>query len=122
MSYARVIPRDLFNESSLLKCCGRLYIVLEGVKCGSTVGFQDDDLQGGFDIVQREDDGSIYIANLPFEIGGDLYRLTRPLNSRQPWPLYAEKIGDPEFEPVPLFDTTGNLTRDARQLLGCEFA
>ncbi len=27
--YARVIPRDLFNEANLLKCFGNLYLRLE---------------------------------------------------------------------------------------------
>ena len=29
MSYPRVIPRDLFNEASLLKCYGQVYLKLE---------------------------------------------------------------------------------------------
>ena len=29
MTYTRVIPRDLFNEGDLLKCYGRLWILLD---------------------------------------------------------------------------------------------
>lgn len=59
MSYNRVIPRDLFNESSLLKCLGRLYICLE-----NTPGHAAELQQVGreFDIRQSDDDGSIYAA------------------------------------------------------------
>lgn len=32
MSYFRVIPRDLFNEASLLKCYGRLAILLDDMR------------------------------------------------------------------------------------------
>jgi hypothetical protein len=32
VSYFRVIPRDLFNEASLLKCYGRLAILLDDMR------------------------------------------------------------------------------------------
>jgi hypothetical protein len=115
MSYQRVIPRDLFNESSLLKCYGRLYIVLEKI-AGHSARFSEEDVSR-FDIDQRADDGSIFIQNLSLVIGDDHFRLVRPLNSRQPWPLYAELIGDPEFEPVEVFDDQGELTSEMRTLL-----
>jgi hypothetical protein len=115
MSYQRVIPRDLFNESSLLKCYGRLYIVLEKI-AGHSARFSEDDVSQ-FDIEQRQDDGSIFIENLSLVIGENQFRLVRPLNSRQPWPLYAELIGDPEFEPVEVFDDQGELTAEMRALL-----
>ncbi|MGY3582180.1 hypothetical protein ACVIGB_000895 [Bradyrhizobium sp. USDA 4341] len=115
MSYQRVIPRDLFNESSLLKCYGRLYIVLEKVPSHSA-RFTDEPVSE-FEIRQRADDGSIFIENLPLHVGDDEFRLVRPLNSRHPWPLYAERIGDPDFEPVEVFDDEGELTADMRKLL-----
>lgn len=104
--YERVIPRDLFNESSLLKCYGRLYIILEGnARAQYPVESVSD-----WDIVQRQDDGSLFIANLPLVVGENEYRLTRPLNARSAWPLYAELIGDPDAEEIQVFTDQGDLT------------
>ena len=115
MRYQRFIPRDLFNEASLLKCYGRVYVALE--KCeGHTARFAQDQVSE-FEIVQVASDGSLFIANLPLMIGDDEYRLMRPLNSRRPWPLYAERFEDPEFEPVPVFDDHGEFTEEMRALL-----
>jgi len=114
MSYERVIPRDLFNEGSLLKCYGRLYILLEGDR---NAAFTTESVSS-FDVVQREDDGRLYIENLPFVICGKEYRLTRPLNSRAPWPLYAELANDPDFEEIPVFTDDGELSVEMRELIG----
>ena len=113
MSYERVIPRDLFNESSLLKCYGRLYIVLEGYR---NVGFEMNSVSS-FDVIQRQDDGALYVENLPFTIGEHEYRLARPLNSRAPWPLYAERIDDLDFDPVCVFTDSGEMTLEMSALV-----
>jgi hypothetical protein len=117
MSYTRVIPRDLFNEASLLKCYGALYIALDDWR-GHRATWSNDDLPS-FDIVQNEDDGSITIENLTLIAGEHSYRLMRPLNSRQPWPLYAERVDDPDFDPVAVFNDEGALTVDFRNLVSC---
>lgn len=113
MSYTRVIPRDLFNEANLLKCYGRLYIVTEGNR---DAHFPDDDCDS-FDIVQRDEDGYLYIENLPFEIHGKQYRLVRPLNSRGAWPLYAEDLDDSDADAIPVFDPDGNLSDEMDALI-----
>jgi hypothetical protein len=115
VTYQRVIPRDLFNEASLLKCYGALYIAMEtaGTRAAR---FSQEDVEH-FDIEQRDEDGSIYVANLTLIAGAARYLLTRPLNSRRPWPLYAERIDDRDFEPVPVFDDDGNLTEEMENLL-----
>jgi hypothetical protein len=113
MSYLRVIPRDLFNEANLLKCYGKLYIETEGIR---SVGFSEQCLDS-FDVVQREDDGYLFIENLLFLIHGVPYRLVRPLNSREQWPLYAEKVHDPEFELLPVFESNGNLSPEMGRLI-----
>lgn len=110
-NYTRVIPRDLFNEASLLKCLGRLVIELERVNAPS-VGFDVEDVEF-FDIVQSQDDGSISVANLSFSVQGKQYRLSRPLNSRQPCPLWLSDDDDPTFEAIEVFDErTGRLSSE----------
>ena len=113
MSYQRVIPRDLFNEANLLKCYGRVYITLEG---NPNAGFAEE-FADSFDVVQREDDGFLFIENLPFPTRNHHYRLVRPLNSGEAWPLYAERIDDDDFDAVAVFTEEGELTEEFRNLV-----
>lgn len=114
MSYVRVLPRDLFNEANLLKCYGRLWICLES-RMGRGIEMPEDAER--FEIVQRADDGWTYIENLPLKVGPRSFRLVRPLNSRRPWPLYAEEIDNPDAEPIEVFDGDGNLSEAMLALL-----
>lgn len=114
MSYQRVIPRDLFNEASLLKMYGALYIALENRN--GDARFSQEDMPS-FEIIQRDEDGAIFVANLDLIVKGASYRLIRPLNSRQPWPLYAENRDDPNAEPVAVFNDGGALSVDMLTLL-----
>lgn len=109
MSYTRIIPRDLFNEANLLKCYGRLYICLENY-FGGPVKLAED--VNHFEVIQRPADGWTYIANIPLTIRGSKFLLTRPLNARDPWPLYAEEIDNPDAEPIRIFDNNGELSQE----------
>lgn len=102
MSYIRVIPRDLFNEASLLKCLGKLALHLESIRSIAVL----EDFGQAFSVVQDENDGTISVENLPFMIGHEVVRLYRPLNSREPYPLYAQ-LGDEEIQ---VFDDAGDLS------------
>ena len=108
--YARVIPRDLFNEASLLKCLGKLALIL--MDRPSSAEFEEDELKAdGFRIVQSEGDGAIEVENLPFLIAGHRYRLYRPLNSREPWPLWCESpFSDHDGDDCEVFDAEGNIS------------
>jgi hypothetical protein len=106
MSYVRVIPRDLFNEASLLKCYGRIYTNLE------TAGVQDAGLEHdgeAFDIQQDEDDGSTHVANVKLMVRGEVCRLFRPMNSRGTWPLYFVDDNEEELE---VFAEDGSFSRE----------
>lgn len=119
MSYIRVIPRDLFNEANLLKCLGRLWIALDEAKCGHKAQFVTEDVPM-FDIRQNPDDGSTYVANIEFRIGGEKFTLYRPLNSREAWPLYTMREGDWDFEPVAVFNDDGSLSDEMLDLISAE--
>ena len=88
MGYHRVCPRDLFNESQLLKCVGKISLfILDDVLPGLHM---DDEECGerGFNIVQDPSDGSISVCNLRFsDRNGDPAYFYVPLNSRDKWPL-----------------------------------
>lgn len=127
MTYSRVIPRDLFNEASLLKCLGRLFIALENAKQhaaimgdGAKHGALDDYSGEPFDIAMDESTGAIRVANLPFYVRGQRFLLQRPLNSREEWPLYVECDLDDDFEEIEVFTAEGDLTPDMRQFIGLE--
>lgn len=112
MNYVRVIPRDLFNEANLLKCYGRLSILL-GNSNDHAAELSESNGEP-FDIVQDESSGDLTIANLPFSVDGRLYRLSRPLNSRGEWPLY---LTDDAEEEIPVFTDVGNFTDEFKSLI-----
>jgi len=113
--YVRVFPRDMFNEGDLLNCHGRLVIALESIE--SRARFVQEDVDR-FEILQSQASGGIVIANVVFEIDGIPHRLERPLNSRRRNPLVVEaKAGDPDFEPVTVFEEDGSLTADMLDLI-----
>lgn len=113
MSYVRVIPRDLFNEGNLLKCYGALWIALDNRR-DHFAELGNDDLEplpgAAFDIEQSQDDGSLTISNVGFTIRGVRYRLYRPLNSREPWPLWCEHPDT--FDTIEVFTDDGELSPD----------
>lgn len=105
MGYQRTLPRDLFNEANLLKCLGRLWMLLEDY---APPGFQMvfDWPNRGFQIEQDPSDGSIYCTNIKVRNGaGKWVTPFRPLNSRDQWPLYIQD-GDDEIQ---VFEEDGGL-------------
>lgn len=114
MTILRVIPRDLFNDANLLKCVGKLALLAEDGLLPLHIEYDNKP----FDIQMNPDDGSTYIRNIEFftKTGSPIH-LTRPLNSRNPWPLYAE-TGDSDA--VSVFTDDGTLTPEFEHLLGQE--
>ncbi len=118
MAYKRVIPRDLFNEASLLKMLGALWIKLENVR---GVGFDCMAYNGAaFDVEQDGASGAIYCPRISLSVGGDLWRLERPLNSREAWPLYATDP-DGERDEIEVFDDLGELSPEFLGLIRKDF-
>lgn len=106
--YRRVLPRDLFNEANLLKCLGKLWLILESERF-SDVCFREESVDR-FEVGQDDDDGSISVQTVTLMVRGVPRRLWRPLNSREPWPLMVRNI----FEDYPVFTNYGNLSDEAR--------
>lgn len=106
MTYARVIPRDLFNEGDLLNCLGRLWVKLDDRR-DHTAQLEHHEEDGAFVVHQDPSDGSIRCCSLTLFIRDRLpVRLFRPLNARDKWPLWA-RIDD---EDVRVFDLDGELS------------
>lgn len=115
MTYRRVIPRDLFNEANLLKCLGRLVLLIEDNEIDWMQYHHDSE---PFHVVQDEASGSLSVTNLQFwtlDCGAtkELY-FDRPLNSRDPWPLYVQ-YGD---ECYTVFDDEGNFILQKVDFMG----
>jgi hypothetical protein len=113
MTYQRVIPRDLFNDANLLKCYGQIYLNLEILNLPGVV-FEQDEEVGDFSIVQCEDDGSTYISNVTLYVNSYAVYLRRPMNSREPWPLYATTE---EGEELSVFNDDGTFTDEMLSFL-----
>lgn len=90
MNFSRVIPRDLFNESKLLKCLGTLALrIHEGQIDG--LEFEHTDIDKGFIIEMDEGDGSLYCTNLVLmrtDYQTEVY-IRSNYNSKEPFPLVA---------------------------------
>ena len=115
MSYERVIPRDLFNESKLLKCLGRLCLLIHDERCNLRFDHNTDDYPG-FRIEQHDYDGSFYCDNLRFyDHFGHRLRLSSCLNSKEPYPLLCTTEDDEEIE---VFHDDGELTDEFTQIVG----
>lgn len=93
MSYMRVVPRDLFNESKLLKCLGQISIAILDNKLGK-YGVEDylEDADQGF-IIDHTDDGDTYCSNYKVLVpmldkNEKAYlQLFSRLNSKEAYPL-----------------------------------
>lgn len=94
MSYARVIPRDFFNEANLLKCYGQIFICLETVDVPDVELVHDGE---PFIVEQDLGSGGTTIANVMLKVRGEPCLLHRPLNSREPWPLYLTTDNEDEL-------------------------
>ena len=107
--YKRVLPRDLFNESDLLKCLGRIALLIED-------GFAPEGLQltnrkpmSGFPIDMHAHDGSIFCPDMLLSNRHGVSSVVlRPHNSRDPYPVLIE-WSDEEIE---VFDDDGAFTEE----------
>jgi hypothetical protein len=113
MSYARVLPRDLFNESKLLKGLGQLTLLIHnGLKWPLTVEHNHTD--AGFAIGQHQSDGSTYCHNVTIRLHGKALELSSPLNCRSPFPmtLYDDAEGE-----LPVFNEDGSLADEFTEFM-----
>lgn len=81
----RVLPRDAFNDANLLKCIGKLTMLIED---GALDWLRYSYNGEPFDIQQDPSSGSTYVSNIFFHTQkGEPVAHVRPLNSREAWPL-----------------------------------
>ena len=109
MSYKRVIPRDLFNEANLLKCLGRVALLIEDGKAPKGMRLHHTNPDGGFEIDQSPGSGDIYCSNLTIVTRTGRAHIWRGLNSRDEWPIFVATDDD---EAIEILDKTGNFTEE----------
>lgn len=107
-SYTRVIPRDFFNESKLLKCMGRLALLRLDNQLPDGIEIEIDEHGEPFDIKQDMNSGSIYVSNYSTSVNDiDVIFATR-LNSKEPYPMVCI-IG---YDEVEVFDNDGDFVEE----------
>jgi len=89
INYQRVIPRDFFNESKLLKCLGQLSLLIHDNKAPVemklyTLNEDTEPFKIGLNF-----DGSLELQNWYLEIKGIPYIVSSTYNSKSPYPLFV---------------------------------
>lgn len=116
--YSRTIPRDLFNESNLLKCYGQIYLELESGRFpAARLTFAAEERGESFDVRQNPANGALSLGNVLLFVRGECCSLERPLNSRDPFPLY---LTTPADEEISVFTDAGRFTAEMRAFLARE--
>lgn len=119
--YDRVLPRDLFNESKLLKCLGQLALLVHDGKAG-WLGFEFTPAipYRGFIIEQDPSDGGLFCANLEWRAGEARLDFYSNYNSKASYPLtYTWSRDDlKEGGSGEVFNDDGTLTDEFRSLVG----
>jgi hypothetical protein len=115
VTYTRVIPRDLFNESKVLKCYGQLaLLILDGLIDRLPLELEHDYVSyEGFTIKQDGQRAHIYCDNLHLILNGkQRIMLGVPINSREPFPMVYVMDNDDEGE---VFANKGKLSDEFKQ-------
>jgi hypothetical protein len=103
--YYRVIPRDFFNESKLLKCFGLLALKhLDGMAHGLEIEHDGSPFE-----IQQDDDGNLFINNVKTEINGDHVVFYTRYNRKDTYPFYCVDKDGTEIE---VFTEQGEFTED----------
>ena len=106
MSYQRVLPRDLFNEAKLLKCMGRLLLLMHDEQTPCKMGYDvmyDEPFK-----IDLLDEGSLTISNLQISMNGKLILFKTTYNSKAEYPLFAQH----DLVDYEVFDEQGEFTEE----------
>jgi len=106
-TYIRVIPRDLFNEAKLLKCVGKLCLLIhDNSNLPAKIEFEHDGNPFNIELLEE---GSLTVTNIRFKIEGKEYLFKTTYNSKANYPFYLQTE---EFEDREVFDEFGSFSPD----------
>lgn len=120
VTYRRVLPRDLFNESKLLKVAGKLVCLIEDRVITNVTYEHNTTFTENFIVGQDQSDGAFYLHNLKFYVRLDegVFELGLHVmqDKEQHWNAYTacEAFDEPE---VRVFDEDGHVTQEFLQML-----
>jgi hypothetical protein len=106
LNYDRVLPRDLFNEAKLLKCVGRLCLLIHDDKAPDGVKFEHN--SDAFEIGMTTD-GDLTISNIKFFINDKEIMFVTRYNNKANYPFFVQ---DEEYLDHRVFDEQGNLDNE----------
>jgi hypothetical protein len=106
INYNRVLPRDLFNEAKLLKCIGRLILLIEDNMTPVRMSYGEN---GEPFTIGLTDDGSLMVTNLGISINRRLQTFKTTYNSKSNYPLLLET---PDYSEILVFSENGEFTPD----------
>lgn len=110
MTYERVIPRDLFNESKVLKCWGRIALLIhDGCAPEGLTVDHDTEYESHFVIDQNPMTGDLYPLNLHLKLNGVKLNAVNPYNSKEAYPIIIEDDEEGSFE---VFNDDGTWTNE----------
>ena len=104
-NYTRVIPRDLFNESKLLKCMGRLSLLI--LDNNTPVPMSIEHNGEPFEVALL-DEGALIISNLHVSIHDKIFTFKTTYNSKANYPLFLER----DYCDYLVFDEQGNWSNE----------
>lgn len=107
MSYHRVVPRDLFNESKLLKCLGRLCLLIHKGEAPECLKVNED--IESFEIDQRASDAGLFCVHVEFTAHEKTLDLFSLYNSKEDYPLQCETY---DFGVIDVFNQDGSLNKE----------
>ena len=108
MSYIRVIPRDFYNESKLLKCMGLLALKILDFQLPDGIKISIEDSGEPFDIQLDEMWNMLRVINYPVTVNGETYDFGTAYNAKYGYPFYV-LVDDLEIE---VFNEAGDFTQD----------
>ena len=104
--FNRVIPRDLFNESKLLKSMGRLCLLIHDQNTPVDMKYEHD---GNPFKIALTDAGNLHVSNIVIYIKDQQYDFHTTYNSKDIYPLY---VMDEEYVEYEVFDDKGEFTTE----------
>lgn len=108
-NYTRVIPRDFFNDSKLLKCMGflALHILNNTVPNNIHIKIESEEKGEPFDI-RMCDDTFLCVSNYETFVNDENVLMKSKYNSKDNFNLYCEF----EDEDYLVFDENGHFTKE----------
>ena len=104
--YQRVLPRDLFNEAKLLKCLGRLVLLIHDRK----IPFIGEVIHDGEPfIIALNDEGSLIVTNVTIKVNKSAFTFKTTYNAKNNYPFYLETK---DYSEVLVFDEGGEFTEE----------